>query len=156
VAERVPVGAARNNNSPSFYYSSNTPLRAVSPGVLEQLRGPRTCHEQDSNGSNSLVVSNVSAPTTNQSLHHSEVAHIEATLRNKNRTAKVEPANGDEWVEQDEPGVYITLVSLPGGAKDLKRVRFRYSQVITLVLLHFSPTCPPSTIALFLPSVTTS
>ncbi|KAL9370072.1 hypothetical protein Peur_041271 [Populus x canadensis] len=124
VAERVPVGAARNNNSPSFYYSSNTPLRAVSPGVLEQLRGPRTCHEQDSNGSNSLVVSNVSAPTTNQTLHHSEVAHIEATLRNKNRTAKVEPANGDEWVEQDEPGVYITLVSLPGGAKDLKRVRF--------------------------------
>ena len=152
MAERVPVGAARNNNSPSFYYSSNTPLRAVSPGVLEQLRGPRTCHEQDSNGSNSLV----SAPTTNQTPHHSEVAHIEATLRNKNRTAKVEPTNGDEWVEQDEPGVYITLVSLPGGAKDLKRVRFRYSQVITLVLLYFSRTCPPSMIALFLPSVTTS
>jgi hypothetical protein len=31
-----------------------------------------------------------------------------------------------EWVEQDEPGVYITLTSLPGGGKDLKRVRFRY------------------------------
>jgi len=29
-----------------------------------------------------------------------------------------------EWVEQDEPGVYITLTSLPGGGKDLKRVRF--------------------------------
>ena len=132
MAERVHVGAATNSNSPSFYYSSNTPTQAVSPGFLEQLRGRTACHEQDSNGSNSMVVSNVSAPTTNQTLHHSEVAHIEATLRNKNRTAKVEPTNGDEWVEQDEPGVYITLVSLPGGAKDLKRVRFRYSQVITL------------------------
>ncbi|BBM99881.1 hypothetical protein MPTK1_1g24610 [Marchantia polymorpha subsp. ruderalis] len=29
-----------------------------------------------------------------------------------------------EWVEQDEPGVYITLTALPGGGKDLKRVRF--------------------------------
>lgn len=33
---------------------------------------------------------------------------------------------GTEWVEQVEPGVYITLTALPGGGKDLKRVRFRY------------------------------
>lgn len=31
-----------------------------------------------------------------------------------------------EWVEQYEPGVYITLVVLPSGQKGLKRVRFRY------------------------------
>ncbi|KAH7283045.1 hypothetical protein KP509_35G058700 [Ceratopteris richardii] len=29
-----------------------------------------------------------------------------------------------EWVKQHEPGVYITFTSLPGGGKDLKRVRF--------------------------------
>ncbi|KAH9308405.1 hypothetical protein KI387_036316, partial [Taxus chinensis] len=29
-----------------------------------------------------------------------------------------------EWVEQDEPGVYITFISLADGKKDLKRVRF--------------------------------
>ncbi|KAF5739251.1 hypothetical protein HS088_TW12G00453 [Tripterygium wilfordii] len=29
-----------------------------------------------------------------------------------------------EWVLQDEPGVYITLSSLPGGGNELKRVRF--------------------------------
>lgn len=29
-----------------------------------------------------------------------------------------------EWVEQDEPGVYITLLSLSDGTKELKRVRF--------------------------------
>ncbi|KAJ6414457.1 hypothetical protein OIU84_003453 [Salix udensis] len=85
---------------------------------------PTACHEQDSKGSNSLAISNVSGITTYQTPHHSEVTQIETTVRNKNRIAKVEPTNGDEWVEQDEPGVYITLVSLHGGAKDLKRVRF--------------------------------
>lgn len=29
-----------------------------------------------------------------------------------------------EWVEQYEPGVYITFVALASGGKDLKRVRF--------------------------------
>ncbi len=30
-----------------------------------------------------------------------------------------------EWVEQDDPGVYITLTTLSDGGRDLKRVRFR-------------------------------
>ncbi|MBA0574351.1 hypothetical protein Golob_001565 [Gossypium lobatum] len=29
-----------------------------------------------------------------------------------------------EWVEQDEPGVYITIRALPGGKRELRRVRF--------------------------------
>eukprot|EP00252_Welwitschia_mirabilis_P023895 TRINITY_DN6883_c0_g1_i1.p1 TRINITY_DN6883_c0_g1~~TRINITY_DN6883_c0_g1_i1.p1 ORF type:complete len:315 (+),score=10.93 TRINITY_DN6883_c0_g1_i1:250-1194(+) len=29
-----------------------------------------------------------------------------------------------EWVEEDEPGVYITIRSLPGGFRELRRVRF--------------------------------
>ncbi|XP_022143439.1 uncharacterized protein LOC111013314 isoform X2 [Momordica charantia] len=46
---------------------------------------------------------------------------------NTNRTsAKNGTANylKDEWIEQYEPGVYITFTSLPGGHKGLKRVRF--------------------------------
>lgn len=34
-----------------------------------------------------------------------------------------------ECVVQDEPGVYITLCSLPGGGHELKRVRFRYCYI---------------------------
>lgn len=30
-----------------------------------------------------------------------------------------------EWVEEDEPGVYITIRALPGGVRELRRVRFR-------------------------------
>ncbi|PWZ12808.1 Protein Brevis radix-like 1 [Zea mays] len=29
-----------------------------------------------------------------------------------------------EWVEEDEPGVYITIRALPGGTRELRRVRF--------------------------------
>lgn len=40
------------------------------------------------------------------------------------------PGNQDqvepEWIEQYEAGVYITLVGLRDGTRDLKRVRFRY------------------------------
>lgn len=35
-----------------------------------------------------------------------------------------QPNMETEWVKQHEPGVYITFTSLPGGGKDLKRVRF--------------------------------
>lgn len=31
-----------------------------------------------------------------------------------------------EWVEQDEPGVYITIRALPSGTRELRRVRFRF------------------------------
>ncbi|OMO99055.1 Zinc finger, FYVE-type [Corchorus capsularis] len=117
LAERLPIGAARSGNSPSFYYSSSTPPRDVSSAGSDQAAGAMSCHEIDSNGSNSLVIS-----------HHlsiqTEVSHMDGTAKTRNRTTKVEPTQGEEWVEQDEPGVYITLVALPGGIKDLKRVRF--------------------------------
>ncbi|PWA46144.1 transcription factor brevis radix (BRX) domain-containing protein [Artemisia annua] len=35
-----------------------------------------------------------------------------------------ESAMKNEWIEQDEPGVYITIRTLPGGARELRRVRF--------------------------------
>ncbi|GJY12149.1 Brevis radix-like protein 4 [Tanacetum coccineum] len=36
-----------------------------------------------------------------------------------------ENAMENEWIEQDEPGVYVTIRTLPGGARELRRVRFR-------------------------------
>lgn len=51
----------------------------------------------------------------------------ETGLKSKN---SVLPGNASqveaEWIEQYEPGVYITLVALRDGTRDLKRVRFRY------------------------------
>lgn len=48
-------------------------------------------------------------------------------------------ANGKEveaeWIEQYEPGVYITLVALRDGSRDLKRVRFRYLRHTNLYMV---------------------
>ncbi|WKA02016.1 hypothetical protein VitviT2T_020257 [Vitis vinifera] len=122
MAERLPVGAVRNSKSPPFSSISPTPLSDVSTVATEQICGPITFHESDSMGSNCVVISNGSSTSSNHS-SYARVGHSEAIIRNKNKT-DAEPYQGVEWVEQDEPGVYITLVSLPGGVKDLKRVRF--------------------------------
>lgn len=127
MAERLPVGAGRNSKSPPFSSFSPSSHSDVSTAAAESF------HEPDSMGSNSLVISNGSSTSGNH-LSHARVGQSEAIIRNKNKT-DAEPYQGVEWVEQDEPGVYITLVSLPGGVKDLKRVRFRY----VYVLGNFNP-----------------
>jgi hypothetical protein len=40
-----------------------------------------------------------------------------------------------EWIEQFEPGVYLTLVSLRNGTKELKRVRFRYPYYLSVTVI---------------------
>jgi hypothetical protein len=67
---------------------------------------------------------NVKSPSPNTQLlsNDNKQTHLDAMARNGSRMKESEP----EYVEQDDPGVYITLTNLPGGVKDLKRVRFRY------------------------------
>lgn len=60
---------------------------------------------------------------------------------NSVRSSSVASAAGDsgrilveaEWIEQYEPGVYITLMALQDGTRDLKRVRFRYFSFLSLL-----------------------
>lgn len=48
-------------------------------------------------------------------------------MKQRNLTVPANPNQVEaEWIEQYEPGVYITLVALQDGTRDLKRVRFRY------------------------------
>jgi hypothetical protein len=52
-----------------------------------------------------------------------------SSSREADRSGELSVSNASdaesEWVEQDEPGVYITIRALPGGARELRRVRFR-------------------------------
>lgn len=51
----------------------------------------------------------------------------EASLKSRNIVVPGSASHIEsEWIEQYEPGVYITLVALRDGTRDLKRVRFRY------------------------------
>ncbi|PWA59608.1 Brevis radix-like domain-containing protein [Artemisia annua] len=128
MAERLPVGAARDIRSPSFTsFGSNLSSSDVllnAPDDLPNGQMP-SYKEPDLSGSNTQLALNGSSTIVNRSLSQNKAGQSEATARNgSSRSRDGESRADDEWVEQDEPGVYITLTSLPGGIKDLKRVRF--------------------------------
>ena len=124
MAERLPVGAARSIKSPLFASFGSSPT-SNDVSTIDCLNGQSTCQEPDANGLHSQLLSNVSSTISNCSAGHNNQGHLEATIKNGSRNEEGELRHEVEWVEQDEPGVYITLTSLPGGIKDLKRVRFR-------------------------------
>ncbi|KAK8550331.1 hypothetical protein V6N13_118848 [Hibiscus sabdariffa] len=62
-----------------------------------------------------------------------ELSSMDASMRSSSsreadRSGELSISNASdletEWVEQDEPGVYITIKALPGGKRELRRVRF--------------------------------
>ncbi|XP_039071606.1 protein Brevis radix-like 4 isoform X2 [Hibiscus syriacus] len=62
-----------------------------------------------------------------------EISSMDASIRSSSsreadRSGELSISNASdletEWVEQDEPGVYITIKALPGGKRELRRVRF--------------------------------
>ncbi|RXH83889.1 hypothetical protein DVH24_013134 [Malus domestica] len=125
MAERLPVGAVRNIKSPSLASSlGSDPSNEVPIPSTDRLNGQLTFQEPDSNEPNSQLFSNGSNTTSNRNSGHNKQGHLDVATRNGNKIKENESHHESEWVEQDEPGVYITLTSLPGGAKDLKRVRF--------------------------------
>ena len=63
-----------------------------------------------------------------------ETSSMDASIRTSSsrevdRSGELSVSNASdletEWVEEDEPGVYITIRALPGGTRELRRVRFR-------------------------------
>ena len=132
MAERLPVGAARNK-LPSFNSFGSSPAsNDVSSVSIDRLNGQIDCQEPDSNVSNSQLLFNGSNTATNHSSGHNKQGHIEPVTKSGGRTKKGESRNENEEVEQYVPGVYITLTLLLGGAKDLKRVRFRFVLIYSL------------------------
>ncbi|KAL2239967.1 UNVERIFIED_CONTAM: PH, RCC1 and FYVE domains-containing protein 1 [Sesamum indicum] len=124
MAERLPVGSARNMKSPPFTPHGPSLSSDVSNASFNGINGQINGQELEPYESNNLLLSNGSSTASNRSLLQNRQANVEPTMRNGNRSKESDSRNENEWVEQDEPGVYITLTSLPGGLKDLKRVRF--------------------------------
>lgn len=120
MAERLSVGAARNGRSPSLAsFGTGPPSIDTASVSIDQMHSPIAAPNELDSNSSSLQVSY----GANSTGHKNRLGYSE-TMRNGTRTGDADPNQSTEWVEQDEPGVYITLISLPGGVKDLKRVRF--------------------------------
>lgn len=120
-----------DNNLPPItpVYTDSPCLKGVQPASvatdLPQLGLPK--HKQSDSLSNSPIVfsdklkfmyGSDACYDSNKSQEDSKVGCTESREKEK-RDLKL------EWVEQYEPGVYITFTILPTGQKGLKRVRFR-------------------------------
>ncbi|XP_042054464.1 protein Brevis radix-like 2 [Salvia splendens] len=99
-------------------YSSSESLEnhPMKPGSYQESAGPYSTPK----------LSSISAAKT-------ETSSIDASARSSSsreidHSGELSVSNASdletEWVEQDEPGVYITVRALPGGARELRRVRF--------------------------------
>ncbi|KAL7084626.1 hypothetical protein ACP275_14G233400 [Erythranthe tilingii] len=124
MAERLPVGSARNIKSPPFTPLSPPLMNDVSNVSIDLPNGHINGQELQPYESNNLLSNGSSTASNRSSVQSRQGSQTEAMMRNGNRTKESDSRNETEWVEQDEPGVYITLTSLSGGLKDLKRVRF--------------------------------
>ncbi|XP_018511107.2 LOW QUALITY PROTEIN: PH, RCC1 and FYVE domains-containing protein 1 [Brassica rapa] len=124
MAERLPVGSVRTIKSPSLN-SFGSSLDYVSPSS-NTLNRPNSRETDADVPSTVPVFSNgTSTPVFDGASYRQQADHAaESINRNSTRAKENEPRNENEWVEEDEPGVYITLTALAGGARDLKRVRF--------------------------------
>lgn len=143
MAERLPVGGTRNVKSPTSTTSSISPPTASSDicnTAVDQSNGYVAYQDAESTMSNVSTTLNGSA-TPSLHLGYAKQGNSEALNRNGVKTKEGESRTEREWVEQDEPGVYITFTSLPGGAKDLKRVRFRYIVETNLTFLPLLTIC---------------
>nr|CAD1840018.1 unnamed protein product [Ananas comosus var. bracteatus] len=116
MAERLPVGATKNNGRLPPVAPILT-SETASTGI-DFVNSPLNSSEPDSNGSNGFPVTHGPSSISNLRRGSSDV------VKNGSKVTDADGNNEPEWVEQYEPGVYITLGSLPGGARELRRVRF--------------------------------
>ncbi|GAB4831743.1 hypothetical protein Ancab_005755 [Ancistrocladus abbreviatus] len=122
--KEAALETARNGKLPVPGSPGFMPSSDVSNTDMEPFSSPISGHESGIDLPNGHEIPNGTSALSNDPSSHPRTGHWEASPRNKSRMANGDANHGSEWVEQDEPGVYITLMSLPGGVKDLKRVRF--------------------------------
>ncbi|XP_020238728.1 protein Brevis radix-like 4 [Cajanus cajan] len=119
--ERPPCNLYRAGGGVGMGYSSSDSF---------DHQSMQSRHYYDPNGVNSTPkVSTISAAAkTDISSIDADASLRSSSSREADRSGELSFSNASdldsEWVEQDEPGVYITIRALPGGKKELRRVRF--------------------------------
>ncbi|KAL6974582.1 Protein Brevis radix-like 4 [Sarracenia purpurea var. burkii] len=142
----LPTPPRSEDESSKIESAENSP---VTP-PLSRERLPRTMYHPVGTGmgyssSDSLEIHSMQARNNNDSGLPStpkpssisgaktETSSVDASIRTSSsrdadRSGELSISNASdleaEWIEQDEPGVYITIRALPGGKRELRRVRF--------------------------------
>ncbi|KAH9574064.1 hypothetical protein CY35_01G035700 [Sphagnum magellanicum] len=98
---------------------------AYSPGVLQGLsQGDSMKSSRTGFSSPSLSSMRDAASIKAESVADERPHEAEAHENEESSEDTYDDDDENSWVEEDVPGVYLTLMILPGGARDLKRVRF--------------------------------
>jgi hypothetical protein len=92
---------------------------------------PQPCYETSGLPSKSNL-SNIGVPKTERSSIDASVRTSSSEEEDHSGELSISNASDMEWVEQDEPGVYITIRALPGGTRELRRVRFRFVEIVRM------------------------
>lgn len=123
-AEDSPVTPPLSKERPPRNFHHLASGKGHSPSDSLDHQPMHSRHYQDSALNSTPKVSNISCSKT-------ETSSIDGSARTSSeadRSGELSMSNASdmesEWVEQDEPGVYITIRALPGGLRELRRVRF--------------------------------
>ncbi|KAJ7969838.1 Regulator of chromosome condensation (RCC1) family with FYVE zinc finger domain-containing protein [Quillaja saponaria] len=119
----------------SFISGTNGPMHLVGTNInnlYQQNRGLVTSNGKDEhptlklpNGGGLAPASSTSISDTVDVKESKSFQDGENDMRSRNSSLDTNSNQVEaEWIEQYEPGVYITLVALRDGTRDLKRVRF--------------------------------
>ncbi|XP_073157381.1 protein Brevis radix-like 4 [Henckelia pumila] len=99
----------------------------LSDSLLDHHHDTR-CRARDDQYSNGVAATPKLSSTSGVK---TEISSVDASTRTssfRDGFGEISLNNGScldtEWVEQDEPGVYLTIRALPDGRKELRRVRF--------------------------------
>ncbi|KAG6479612.1 hypothetical protein ZIOFF_063080 [Zingiber officinale] len=121
----IGVIANRNSNQNCSLTDScesnqlGTNLQNFNPVSSNEMEQDFSAQQRDSNAERS---SSISKPGVDN--NESEYPqNFDKVCKSQSPTSSSNQAEA-EWIEQFEPGVYITLLSLHDGTRDLKRVRF--------------------------------
>lgn len=90
---------------------------------------PKQSHHDSTGPTSTPALSSISGAKTETSSLASARTSSSSRDNDHDHSGELSVSNASdletEWVEQDEPGVYITIRALPGGNRELRRVRFR-------------------------------
>ncbi|KAI3714522.1 hypothetical protein L6452_21478 [Arctium lappa] len=108
-------------------HTLHRPLGSSSSDSLDHQSSTLLRSNRDSSGLTvTPKVSSISGTKTETSSMDASISA--SSSREADRSGEFSISNvsdiENEWVEQDEPGVYITIRALPGGSRELRRVRF--------------------------------
>ncbi|MCD9641650.1 Protein Brevis radix-like 2 [Datura stramonium] len=125
-AESSPVTPPLTKERLPSHFHRSIGVGHLSSGSLE--RDPSQSHHYYEAGglTSTPKLSNISA--TKSETPSMDASARTSSSREADRSGELSVSNASdvetEWVEEDEPGVYITIRALPGGTRELRRVRF--------------------------------